>query len=114
MSFRFFEESPQSYLKPGTPIVGLCTGILSAAAVSCCNSLVALIPLAIEAVRIAFRLGAQVGRKADDLEPTEGCQKSWSTIGIGLESSVISAEIDAFNQARVRYTLMCTFSKNGN
>lgn len=114
MSSRFFEESTRSYLEPGTPIVGLCTGILSAAAVSCCNSLVALIPLAIEAVRLAFRLGAQVGYKADGLEQTKGRQKSWSTIVTGLESSVITAEIDAFNQARVRCTLMCNFGKNGN
>ncbi|GAD98443.1 polyketide synthase, putative [Paecilomyces variotii No. 5] len=52
-----------------TIIIGLCIGQLSATAVSLTKSLVELIPFAVEAVRIAFRVGVVVTNVKKELEP---------------------------------------------
>ena len=92
-----FEEKPKSYISPNSDarIVGLCTGLLAATAVSAADSLTALIPIAIETVRIAFRAGAHVGKVAWQTEGSQGSQ-SWSTIVAADEKSAQEA-IDAFH-----------------
>lgn len=59
------------------------------------DSLTALLPLAIEAVRIAFRAGAHVGKVAQQLEVDSG-SKSWSTIVASDEKSA-QAALDSFH-----------------
>jgi Starter unit:ACP transacylase in aflatoxin biosynthesis len=67
--------------------------------VASADSLTALIPLAVEAVRIAFRTGAHVGRVAQQLE-CDTQQKSWSTI-VAADASVVEVALSEFHEANV-------------
>ena len=68
-------------------ILGLCTGALAAAAVSCSRSLLELIPMAIHAVVIAFRTGMLVMDVAQRVEPSNGLDRSWSMTIAGSGSA---------------------------
>ena len=59
-------------------VVGVCFGELSAAAVTLAKSLVELVPLAVEAVRIAFKAGILASTVGNDLEHREYPAESWS------------------------------------
>lgn len=95
-----FEERTPSYIQPNTDarLVGLCTGLIAAAAVASSDSLTALLPLAVESVRIAFRAGAHVGRVAEQIEGDSKSQ-SWSTIVAADEKSA-QAALDAFHREK--------------
>jgi Starter unit:ACP transacylase in aflatoxin biosynthesis len=75
--------------------VGLCVGQLSAIAVSQARSLIELIPLAVESVRVAFRTGLAAIRVRDELEQQSSPQESWAmTVSreVGLtENSLLEA-----------------------
>ncbi|KUJ11557.1 polyketide synthase [Mollisia scopiformis] len=58
--------------------VGLCVGQLSAIAVSQARSLVELIPLAVESVRIAFRTGMTATIIRDELEQQSSASETWA------------------------------------
>ena len=94
---RAFSERSASYISPNADarLVGLCTGLITATAVACADSLTALLPLAIESVRIAFRAGAHVGKVAQQLE-VESRSQSWSTIVASDEKSA-QAALDSFH-----------------
>ncbi|KAL9111506.1 MAG: hypothetical protein Q9227_003993 [Pyrenula ochraceoflavens] len=95
----FFEEQPSPYLSSSSQLdvrlVGLCTGLIAASAVASASSLTALVPLAVEAVRIAFRAGAHVGRVAERLE-CQGASETWSTIVV-VEEALAAAELEKFH-----------------
>ncbi|EXJ92028.1 hypothetical protein A1O3_00578 [Capronia epimyces CBS 606.96] len=95
-----FEERRPSYiqLNADARLVGLCTGLIAAAAVASSDSLTALIPLAVEAVRIAFRAGAHVGRVAQQIE-CDSQPQSWSTIVAADEKSA-QAALDTFHKEK--------------
>lgn len=99
--FRYFEESRISYISTNTDVrlVGLCTGLITATAVASSNSLTALLPLAIEAVRIAFRTGAHVGKVAQQLESSSGRQ-SWSAI-VNSDEKTVQAILEKFQKDNV-------------
>ncbi|PYI20253.1 putative polyketide synthase [Aspergillus violaceofuscus CBS 115571] len=93
----FCEENPRAYLQPGTLIIGTCTGLLAASAIASADSLVALVPLAVETVRVAFRLGATAARKAKSLEAS---QTPWTSLVTGIDSTTVSAAVEEFNQTQ--------------
>ncbi|KIV92850.1 hypothetical protein PV10_04114 [Exophiala mesophila] len=95
-----FEERVPSYIQPNADVklVGLCTGLLAAVAIASADSLTALIPLAVETVRIAFRAGAHVGKVALQIEGDSKSQ-SWSTIVAADEKSA-QAALDQFHQEK--------------
>ena len=96
----YFEEQYKAYPSGGeVKLVGLCTGLIAATAVASANSLTALIPLAIESIRIAFRTGAHVARVAQHLEGNNERQ-SWSTI-LAADEKVAQSTIDAFHLEHV-------------
>jgi hypothetical protein len=68
-------------------VLGLCTGALSAAAVSCSNNTVDLVPLAVEAVIAAFRTGMVVTDAAKRIAPWSNDSQSWSMIVPGTAST---------------------------
>lgn len=70
-------------------VLGLCTGALAAAAVACSCSILDLIPMAVTAVKVAFRIGMRVMDAAHRLAPTEMFDRSWSIIMPGLHSEAI-------------------------
>ncbi|RAH69481.1 putative polyketide synthase [Aspergillus aculeatinus CBS 121060] len=91
------EENPRAYLQPGILIIGTCTGLLAASAIASSDSLVALIPLAVETVRLAFRLGATAARKAESLETS---QTPWTSLVTGVDSATVSVAVEEFNQTQ--------------
>lgn len=80
----------------------MCIGLLSASAIACSKSLVELIPLAVESVRTAFRLGSYVGCMAQSLEPAIDGQKSWTSLVTGVDSKTVISAVDSFNQSEVQ------------
>jgi hypothetical protein len=69
-----------------TSLVGLCTGLLSASAVSCCQSVTDLVPLAAHTVLVAFRAGLCVSEVRDRIEAQpEGAPAAWSVLVPGLD-----------------------------
>jgi len=97
----FFEENPLSYLKPSnTEVLAVCTGLLAASAVASCTSLTALIPLAVQAVRIAFRLGSRVATVGNQLESSSDRKKTWSTIVLGISPEAAEPALAEFNKSR--------------
>ncbi|CZR60185.1 related to polyketide synthase [Phialocephala subalpina] len=75
--------------------VGLCVGQLSAIAVSQARSLVELIPLAVESVRIAFRTGVIATEIRDELEQQSSPSETWAMTvptEVGTELETIHKE----------------------
>lgn len=65
------------------------------------SSLSSLIPLAVQAVRTAFRLGSRVSTTAEQAEPTTDQSKTWSTRDIGLAAEDADAAMSESNHAHV-------------
>ena len=104
MITRCFEEQPRTYIpsslsRPDIKLAGLCTGLIAASAGASADSLTALIPLAVEAVRIAFRTGAHVGRVAQQLE-CETSRQSWSTI-VAADAKAVETALSEFHEEDV-------------
>ncbi|KUI67140.1 Conidial yellow pigment biosynthesis polyketide synthase [Cytospora mali] len=90
----FISQTSHSYPSPqNTRILGLCTGALPAAAVSCARSVLELLPLAMTVVAVAFKTGicaADAGRRATVYEPHAAISKSshpWSLAAAGPDAS---------------------------
>lgn len=66
-----------------------------------CSSLTALIPLAVQAVRIAFRMGARVTTVGNQLESTVDRSQTWSTIVLGIGSEAAQIALEDFNDEQV-------------
>ena len=105
MSISLFLLNIRSYYgQPDTPypdaatthIIGLCTGLLTGAAVSCCRSLTELIPVAVQTVLVAFRTGivvTDVRGRIDMGEP----DRSWSIMIPGLAGDAASPYLEEFS-----------------
>ena len=88
--------------EPSTHIVGSCTGLLAAAVVSSSRSLVDLLPLAVEVVRIAFRIGSLVNEVRDQIEEPSSRSASWSVVLPGLCELDAVHIIKDFHETNVR------------
>ncbi|KAH7139674.1 hypothetical protein B0J13DRAFT_66577 [Dactylonectria estremocensis] len=66
--------------------IGLCTGALAAAAVSSSRSMLDLIPRAVDAVTVAFRIGMHVTDAATRVAHAQDSDESWSIIVPGTAS----------------------------
>ncbi|KAM5493712.1 Type I Iterative PKS [Microsporum canis] len=89
----------QTYFSPlETCVSGFCTGALSAAAVSCCRTPSELIPMAVQTVLVAFRMGLRTLHTATAVDPSEG---SWSMV-------VSCDSIDNIE------SILCQFSRDNN
>lgn len=75
--------------------MGARSGLIAATAVASADSLTALIPLAIESVRVAFRVGEYVDRMAANFD-CEGASRSWSTF-VATNSKSVQAALDKFH-----------------
>jgi hypothetical protein len=86
-------------------MLGVCTGLLAAAAVASSRSLSALIPVAIQTIRIAFRLGSRVATVGDQLESRIDSSQTWSTIVLGIGREDAEAALVEFNEKHVSHLL---------
>ena len=84
-----------------TVIVGLCTGSLAAAAVASSPSAATLTPLAVEAVRIAFRTGLHVGISARRVYQVVDNQECWSFLVPEISELEAGEAIDDFHKEKV-------------
>lgn len=89
-----YSQTKHEYPSPrDSRLLGLCTGALAAAAISCASSVVSLLPLAVTSVVVAFRTGlsaAGAGSRATRLEQIEsksGVPRSWSLVAAGQAAS---------------------------
>lgn len=83
------QVDPSYYCADECRVLGLCTGALPAAAVSCSRTTLELIPLAVHAVVAAFRTGLLVADVAQRIEPSIASKQenqAWSIIVPGLGS----------------------------
>ncbi|RMZ70535.1 polyketide synthase [Pyrenophora seminiperda CCB06] len=102
----YYAENPSEMpIASNTRIVGLCTGLLAGSVVASARSLSELLPLATEAVRIAFRTGTCVGAAKEALEQASTSQETWSTIVTSISESSAKDAIDAFHQEQRTPTL---------
>jgi len=97
----YFSERPSELpATNNTRVVGLCTGLLSAAAVVSAKTVEELVILGVDFVRIAFRAGAAVdsvrsvlGLAGEDKEP-------WSTIVTGTNEAAVKKALAAFHKEK--------------
>ena len=80
--------------------------MLAASAIASANSLTALLPLAVETVRIAFRTGLYVGEVADRLERGQDTSEAWSTTVATSDKQGAEVALDEYNQAHVRLVVL--------
>ena len=83
----YSQADPWHYHADNSRMLGVCTGALAAAAVSCSRSVLELVPIAVDAVAVAFRTGMHVIDVAQRIEPSDASDESWSTIIAGLASA---------------------------
>jgi len=97
----YYAEHPSEIPIPAnTRIVGLCTGLLAGSVVASARSLSELLPLATEAVRLAFRAGSCVGAAKDALEHATNANESWSTIVTGISENEAKIALALFHEER--------------
>ncbi|CAA9962122.1 Polyketide synthase PKS1 [Pyrenophora teres f. maculata] len=102
----YYAENPSEMPNASnTRIVGLCTGLLAGSVVASARSLSELLPLATEAVRIAFRAGTCVGAAKEALEQASSTKETWSTIVTNISESSAKVAIDEFHQEQRTPTL---------
>ncbi|KAI0024609.1 hypothetical protein F4780DRAFT_775556 [Xylariomycetidae sp. FL0641] len=75
-------------------LLGICTGLLAAAAASCCRNLTELLWLADEVVELAFRIGAEAARRASYVEASTA---SWAVLASGVDAGDAEEAIERFN-----------------
>ena len=87
-------------------VVGLSTGLLAAAVVALSPTIPALMPLAVEAVLIAFRVGLYVKTAARNIEisSTHDDDSSWSYVVPGQTQPEAQTVLDNFHQDKVTRT----------
>jgi hypothetical protein len=93
-------------------LLGLCTGALAAAAVSCARDVVELLALAVDSVLVAFRTGvsaASAGKRVtrtDQSNSQSGISRSWSLVAAGQAAS---QAVEDFGERSVRNTTTVFF-----
>lgn len=83
-----------------TCVVGLCTGLLSAAAVTLAPTLTSLIPFAVQMVLIAFRIGLHVSEIGNSLHNDEA-SKCWTYVLPNANELTIRDTLKEFNTKQV-------------
>ncbi|PSN72911.1 conidial pigment polyketide synthase PksP/Alb1 [Corynespora cassiicola Philippines] len=93
-----YGQSTQKYPSPAeSHIVGVCTGLLSSAAISTSQTWAELFPAAIEAVLLAFRTGLRTTQVRNDIEQPSVHSQSWSMI-VPLTAQRANMVLDAFEE----------------
>lgn len=83
-------------------VIGLCTGLLSSAAVSCSQTVGELVPIAVDTVVVALRLGLCVSRVQDMVASDKPASLSWCALVSGLDELDAYNMIEEFSCKRVR------------
>lgn len=84
-----------------TQIIGSCTGLFTAAAVSCSQTLPQLLNVSIELLNVAFNVSVAVSDARNEIEPGDDKPQSWSSVVSGISKDAASTAIDEFHCAAV-------------
>lgn len=84
-----------------TYMVGLCTGLLSAAAISSTPTVSTLIPLAIQTVLVAFRTGLYINAFSSKLYSPSTKSESWTMVFPGAGEEDVKNAISKFHLSNV-------------
>ena len=84
-----------------TLLVGLCSGMFAASAIASTPSLSTLVPVAVQAVLLAFRTGSYVYTLGERLSPAVEQSESWTYIFPGLKEDDATSALDEFHQQNV-------------
>ncbi|KAF7196198.1 Non-reducing polyketide synthase 1 [Pseudocercospora fuligena] len=97
----YFSEHPSELpAASNTRVLGLCTGLLAAAAVVSSKTIDELVSLGVEFVRVAFRSGAAVDGVRSVLGQTGEDKEPWSTIVTGVDGASAKKALDAFHKEK--------------
>ena len=97
----YFSEHPTELpAAANTRVLGLCTGLLAAAAVVSAKTVEELVPLAVEFVRLSFRSGAVVDGARAVLSQVGEEKEPWSTIVTGTTEQAAKAALTAFHKEK--------------
>jgi hypothetical protein len=88
-------------LTPEKTIIGLSSGLIAAAAASSLPVGGSCIPVAVEAVRVAFRLGVHVYEVSEYLHPAGGNTDTWSVRVSGGTEAELKAKLVNFHTRTV-------------
>lgn len=97
-------EVGKQYPRPGqTYLVGLCTEVLVAAAISSSDSQSELLPAAIHTVQVALRLSLHAVDLRDriQLSEAESARHGWSAVFFGVDESAAAAAIEEFSGSQI-------------
>lgn len=94
-------------------IIGLCTGQLASAAVSSSKTVGELIPVGVETVVLALRLGMCVLKVQELIEPSKTGTSSWSVLVSGMREPEAQALIQKFAKQNVSIQLLVWFPDYG-
>ena len=106
----YSHADPWHHFADNSCFLGVCTGALAAAAVSCSRSVLELLPLAVDAVTVAFRTGMQVVDVAQRIGPSDAPDQSWSIIIPGLASAEVVHRLREQSVRTLSYVLYCPTS----
>ena len=95
---RHYEDASTCYPGSDVRLVGLCTGSLAAAAVASSHSLSHLLPLAVETVGIAFRVGLHARKAASLLGGDVEEQEPWAHVFTNDDQVSVKPVLDDFNR----------------
>ena len=84
-----------------TYLVGLCSGLFAASAIASASSLSSLVPIAVQAVLLAFRTGVHVEALAERLHPVGEQSESWTHIFPGVKEAQARAALVKFQESHV-------------
>lgn len=87
-------------------MVGLCTGLLAAAAIICSQTITKLLSAATKAVIIAFQTGLRTMGVRDRIERTLEDSSSWFTLLSGIDEGKASIALEQFCEAKVGKNLL--------
>lgn len=96
----FSENTSELPAAANTRVLGLCTGLLSAAAFVSVKSVEELVPFAVEFVRLAFRSGAVVDGTRNILSQVGEEKAPWSTIVTGTTEKDAKEALAAFHREK--------------
>lgn len=77
-------------------ILGICTGLLPALAVSCCRNVTELLSIAVELVHVAFQIGLEAKRRSCLIDPSP---ESWATLVTNVDVPALQDAIKNFNES---------------
>lgn len=79
-------------------MLGICTGLLTATAICCCNTLSEVLQLAPKIVALAFRVGLEVTRRSESIDVS--VDRSWATVVSNIDIEAATKAVSRFNSSR--------------